>query len=88
MTGIPAREVSSRRPQKETVFRAYGTASENSVDSRELVIKGLLDEVQSLRSRFNVLEDDIKSPDYEPDTGHVEAMVNPYIQNWTLFFMF
>ena len=62
VTGIPAREVSSRRPQKETVFRAYGTASENSVDSRELVIKGLLDEVQSLRSRLNVLEDDIKSP--------------------------
>lgn len=56
VTGIPARQVSSKAPEKEPTFRAYGTAAENSIDSRELAIQGLLDEVQSLRSRLNALE--------------------------------
>ena len=57
VTGIPAREVSTRgKPEAEPVFRAYGTPSEHSEDSRELAIQGLLDEVQSLRSRLTELE--------------------------------
>ena len=58
VTGIPAREVASRKPDEKPTFRAYGTAAENSVDSRELAIQGLLDEVQSLRSRLNALEEE------------------------------
>ena len=58
VTGVPAREVASRRPKEKPTFRAYGTADENSVDSRELAIQGLLDEVQSLRSRLNALEEE------------------------------
>ena len=56
VTGIPARAVASRGVKDPSAFRAYGTAAENEVDSRELAIQGLLDEVQSLRSRVNVLE--------------------------------
>ena len=59
VTGIPAREVASRKPKEKPAFRAYGTAEENSVDSRELAIQGLLDEVQSLRSRLNALEEEV-----------------------------
>ena len=59
VTGIPAREVASRKPEEKPAFRAYGTAAENSVDSRELAIQGLLDEVQSLRSRLNALEEEV-----------------------------
>jgi len=57
VTGIPARPVASKKPEKTPTFRAYGTAAESSVDSRELAIQGLLNEVQSLRSRLNALEE-------------------------------
>lgn len=69
VTGIPARPVSTRKPDANPSFRAYGTAEENSVDSRELAIRGLLDEVQSLRSRLNALEEQTKDqPDDHEDS--------------------
>ena len=69
VTGIPARTVSSRKPDKNPSFRAYGTAEENSVDSRELAIQGLLDEVQSLRTRLNALEGEMDKTDHQADVS-------------------
>ncbi|XDZ64996.1 serine O-acetyltransferase [Alphaproteobacteria bacterium LSUCC0684] len=57
VTGIPARPVASKKPETIPTFRAYGTAAESSIDTRELAIQGLLNEVQSLRSRLNALEE-------------------------------
>jgi len=71
VTGIPARPVASKKPEKTPTFRAYGTAAESSVDSRELAIQGLLNEVQSLRSRLNVLEESLGK------TGNVVDMPHP-----------
>ena len=77
MTGIPARPVSSRKPETNPTFRAYGTAAENSVDSRELAIQGLLDEVQSLRSRLNALEGQLEGGDDQDAVGFVAAEDTP-----------
>jgi serine O-acetyltransferase len=73
VTGIPARPVSTRKLEANPTFRAYGTAEENSVDSRELAIQGLLDEVQSLRARLNALESQAKDDESEADLGIVAA---------------
>jgi len=76
VTGIPARPVASKKPEKTPTFRAYGTAAESSVDTRELAIQGLLNEVQSLRSRLNVLEEGLgKKGDVVdiPPSDHVKA---------------
>ena len=69
--GIPARQMSSKQRESEPTFRAYGAGLEHSVDSRELVIEGLLDEVQSLRSRVNALESE--KNEQTPDITQAEA---------------
>ena len=56
VTGIPARAVSAKRPDQSPVFNAYGTPTDQTTDARDRAITGLLDEVQSLRSRLNALE--------------------------------
>jgi serine O-acetyltransferase len=57
VTGIPARPVSSGKPEEVPVFKAYGTPTDDTLDSRDRAIAGLLDEVQTLRSRLNAIED-------------------------------
>ena len=56
VTGIPARAVAAKKPQDAPVFNAYGTPTDQTSDARDRAITGLLDEVQSLRSRLNALE--------------------------------
>lgn len=58
VTGIPARPVSAQKPGDSPTFNAYGTPTDGSVDARDKAIAGLLDEVQSLRSRLNAIEAD------------------------------
>ena len=56
VTGIPARAVAAKKPNAAPVFNAYGTPTDQTSDARDRAITGLLDEVQSLRSRLNALE--------------------------------
>ena len=56
VTGIPARAVAAKKPHAAPVFNAYGTPTDQTSDARDRAITGLLDEVQSLRSRLNALE--------------------------------
>lgn len=64
VTGIPARPVSAKKPGENPIFSAYGTPTDGSIDARDKAIAGLLDEVQSLRSRLNAIEaEDESSPD-------------------------
>ena len=62
VVGVPARQLVSR-PQNqsktaaETPFAAYGVTNADDVDPRERTIAELIDEVQSLRARLNVIED-------------------------------
>ena len=58
VTGIPARPVSAQKPGDSPIFSAYGTPTDGSMDARDKAIAGLLDEVQSLRSRLNAIESD------------------------------
>jgi serine O-acetyltransferase len=58
VTGIPARAVAAKKPDEMPVFNAYGTPTDDLTDARDRAMTGLLDEVQSLRSRLNVLEGD------------------------------
>ncbi len=57
MVGVPARPARSAiaKPQKEEEFAAYGTSGEE-VDTRELAIQKLLEEVGNLKARVNDLE--------------------------------
>jgi serine O-acetyltransferase len=59
VTGIPARPVSAGKPKPDDtpVFKAYGTPTDDISDARDRAIAGLLDEVQSLRSRLNAIEE-------------------------------
>jgi serine O-acetyltransferase len=57
VTGIPARPVSAGKPDETPVFKAYGTPTDDTSDARDRAIAGLLDEVQSLRSRLNAIEE-------------------------------
>lgn len=61
VTGIPARAVSAKKPGEATVFNAYGTPTDTTTDARDRAITGLLDEVQTLRSRLNALEEDLSA---------------------------
>ena len=56
VTGIPARAVAAKKPHAAPVFNAYGTPTDQTSDARDRAITGLLNEVQSLRSRLNALE--------------------------------
>ncbi len=57
VTGIPARPVAAKKPGDALTFSAYGTPTDGSMDTRDRAIAGLLDEVQSLRTRLNAIED-------------------------------
>ncbi|MCE2517424.1 MAG: serine O-acetyltransferase [Alphaproteobacteria bacterium] len=63
VTGIPARAISAKKPGEAPVFNAYGTPVDGTADARDRAITGLLDEVQSLRSRLNALEDNLDGDD-------------------------
>ena len=66
VTGIPARAVAAKKPHAAPVFNAYGTPTDQTSDARDRAITGLLDEVQSLRSRLNALEG-------QPDANTTDA---------------
>ena len=70
VTGIPARPVSAKKPGEAPTFDAYGTPTDGSVDARDKAIAGLLNEVQSLRSRLNAIEADFTdNADQSPEAG-------------------
>jgi serine O-acetyltransferase len=69
VTGIPARPVSAGKPEDNPVFKAYGTPTDDTTDARDRAIAGLLDEVQSLRSRLNAIEDGTKEDNTNEDRG-------------------
>ena len=68
VTGIPARPVSAKKPGENPTFSAYGTPIDGTIDARDKAIAGLLDEVQSLRSRLNAIEEDTQDQD-KPQQG-------------------
>ena len=69
VTGIPARAVAAKKPNAAPVFNAYGTPTDQTSDARDRAITGLLDEVQSLRSRLNALEGNPDANTVAPSQG-------------------
>jgi serine O-acetyltransferase len=70
VTGIPARAIAAKKPDQAPVFNAYGTPVDQTADARDRAIAGLLDEVQSLRSRLNALEGKPNKGQPEADADH------------------
>jgi len=67
VVGIPGRVVNGRKAtksQEKPGFVAYGTPTGDIPDPVARAIEGLLDEVQTLRARVNLLESD------QPDAGN------------------
>ena len=64
--GYPRPRGGGEKPHAAPVFNAYGTPTDQTSDARDRAITGLLDEVQSLRSRLNALEG-------QPDANTADA---------------
>ena len=71
VVGVPARQLASHtRPSPdERGFAAYGVADCQEVDPQDRTMAGLLNEVQSLRARVNVLEDRLADTPVHDEAG-------------------
>ena len=78
VTGVPARAISAKKPSDTPVFNAYGTPTDFTIDARERTITGLLDEVQSLRSRMSQLEDTAANP--KEDEPNLDPSLEPTVK--------
>ena len=79
LRGYPHVQFQQKKPGESPTFNAYGTPTDGTIDARDKAIAGLLDEVQSLRSRLNALEadDDAKLETQQGESGKAGVKRRP-----------